>query len=52
MSLVLVVEDDPAILHGLQESLRMEHHDVLSASDGATGYRLARETKPDLVILI
>ena len=51
MSLVLVVEDDPAILHGLQESLRLERHDVLSASDGATGYRLAREKKPDLVIL-
>jgi DNA-binding response OmpR family regulator len=51
MSLVLVVEDDPSILHGLQESLRLERHDVLSAFDGATGYRLAREKKPDLVIL-
>ena len=51
MSLVLVVEDDPAILHGLQESLRLERHDVLSASDGETGYRIAREKKPDLVIL-
>jgi len=51
MSLVLVVEDDPAILHGLQESLRLERYDVLSASDGETGYRLAREKKPDLLIL-
>ncbi|MGH9202127.1 MAG: response regulator transcription factor [Vicinamibacterales bacterium] len=51
MSLVLVVEDDPAILQGLQESLRLERHDVLSASDGEIGYRLAREKKPDLVIL-
>jgi len=51
MSVVLVVEDDPAILQGLQESLRLERHDVLSASDGDTGYRLAREKKPDLVIL-
>jgi DNA-binding response OmpR family regulator len=51
MSRVLVVEDDPAILHGLQESLRLERHDVLSASDGETGYRLAREKKPDLLIL-
>jgi DNA-binding response OmpR family regulator len=51
MSVVLVVEDDPAILQGLQESLRLERYDVLSASDGATGYRLAREKKPDLVIL-
>ena len=51
MSRVLVVEDDPAILHGLQESLRLERHDVLSASDGETGYRLARDKKPDLLIL-
>lgn len=51
MSLVLVVEDDPAILEGLQESLRLERHDVLSASDGETGYRLALEKKPDVVIL-
>jgi DNA-binding response OmpR family regulator len=51
MSLVLVVEDDPAILEGLQASLRVERHDVLTASDGQTGYRLAREKKPDLVIL-
>jgi DNA-binding response OmpR family regulator len=51
MSLVVVVEDDPAILQGLHESLRLERYDVLTASDGETGYRLARERKPDLVIL-
>jgi DNA-binding response OmpR family regulator len=51
MSLVLVVEDDSAILRGLQESLRIEFHDVLCASDGETGYQLAKGKKPDLVIL-
>src|SRR5262245_66213694 len=51
MSLVLVVEDDPAILRGLQASLRTERHDVISAADGETGYRLALEKKPELVIL-
>jgi len=51
MSLVLVVEDDPAIRDGLQESLRLERHDVITASDGEAGYRLARDKKPDLVIL-
>jgi DNA-binding response OmpR family regulator len=51
MSLVLVVEDDPAILHGLEESLRLERHDVIAAVDGETGYRLARDKKPDVVIL-
>jgi len=51
MSRVLVVEDDRAILRGLDESLRFERYDVLAAEDGETGYRLALETKPDLVIL-
>ena len=51
MSLVLVVEDDPAILHGLQESLRLERHDVITAVDGEAGYRLARDKNPDVVIL-
>jgi DNA-binding response OmpR family regulator len=51
MSLVLVVEDDAAILHGLQESLRLERHDVITAVDGEAGYRLARDKNPDVVIL-
>src|SRR5262249_8704452 len=51
MSLVLIVEDDAAILRGLRDSLRLEHHDVLVAADGETGHRLAQEKKPDLVIL-
>jgi DNA-binding response OmpR family regulator len=51
MSLVLIVEDDPAILRGLNDSLRMERYDVLTATDGETGYGLAGERKPDLLIL-
>jgi DNA-binding response OmpR family regulator len=51
MSLVLIVEDDPAILRGLNDNLRMQRYDVLATSDGADGYRLASERKPDLVIL-
>ena len=51
MSLILVVEDDPAILRGLNDNLRMKHYDVITANDGDLGYRLAVEKKPDLVIL-
>ena len=51
MSLVLVVEDDPAILRGLKDILRAERFDVLAATDGETGYRFALDKKPDLVIL-
>ncbi len=51
MSLVLVVEDDPALLGGLADQLGDEGYEVLTASDGATGYRLATERKPDLILL-
>ncbi len=51
MSRILVVEDDPAILRGLAETLRRETYDVLTAADGETGYRLVREKNPDLLIL-
>ena len=51
MSRILVVEDDPAILRGLSETLKRESYEVLTAADGETGYRLVREKSPDLVIL-
>ena len=51
MSRILVVEDDPAILRGLADNLKFESYEVLTAGDGEAGYRLLRETKPDLLIL-
>jgi DNA-binding response OmpR family regulator len=51
MSRVLIVEDDPAILRGLADNLRFESHEVLTAMDGEVGYRLAREKRPDVVVL-
>ena len=51
MSLILVVEDDAAILRGLADNLRFESYAVLTAADGESGYRLILEKKPDLVIL-
>lgn len=51
MSRILVVEDDPAILRGLCDSLEDESHEVLSARDGESGYELIRSDAPDLVIL-
>jgi DNA-binding response OmpR family regulator len=51
MSRVLVVEDDPAILRGLADNLRFDAHDVVTASDGEVGYRLAHERRPDLIVL-
>ena len=51
MSRVLVIEDDPAILRGLADNLRLESHEVVTAADGETGYRLARDQHPDVIVL-
>lgn len=51
MSRILVVEDDPAILRGLTDSLAVESHEVLTATDGERACVIVREQKPDLVIL-
>jgi two-component system response regulator VicR len=51
MSVILVIEDDPAILRGLADNLKFESYEVLTASDGESGYRLIREKRPNLVVL-
>ena len=51
MSRILVIEDDPAILRGLADSLRRESHEALTAVDGEAGYAMIGQKHPDLVIL-
>ena len=51
MSLILVVEDDRSILRGLRDNLELESHDVITATDGESGYRLVTEASPDLILL-
>ena len=51
MSVILVVEDDPAILRGLADNLKYESYTVLTANTGDVGLATVRERKPDLVIL-
>jgi DNA-binding response OmpR family regulator len=48
---IVVIEDDPSILRGLQLNLGMEGYLVRSAADGETGLALARSEKPDLVVV-
>jgi len=48
---ILVVEDDPSILRGLQLNLGMEGYTVRSAMDGETGLALARSEQPDLLLV-
>ncbi len=51
MITVLAIEDDPAILRGLTDNLRFEGYEVITATDGETGYRLQAERRPDLILL-
>lgn len=51
MKRILIIEDDPAIVKGLQESLEDEHYDVLTATDGKEGYEMAGQENPDLILL-
>ncbi len=48
---VLVVEDEETLLFTLEHNLKREGYRVLTASRGDDGLRLAREQKPDLIVL-
>ncbi len=51
MPRILVIEDEPGLQQVLDYNLRREGHEVLLASSGAEGLRIAREARPDLVLL-
>jgi DNA-binding response OmpR family regulator len=51
MKKILIIEDDPAILTGLEASLEEEHYEVSSSTDGLEGYEKARVEYTDLIIL-
>jgi DNA-binding response OmpR family regulator len=48
---ILVVEDDPSILRGLELNLAAEGYRVRTAADGEEGLRLARSEEPDLLLV-
>jgi pilus assembly protein CpaE len=48
---ILVVDDDANVQRLLQQTLNQEGYDVLTASDGAEGFRLWEAEAPDLILL-
>ena len=48
---ILLVEDDPALALGLRDTLEFEGFKVTHAERGQDGLNLARDTKPDCIIL-
>ena len=49
--LILVVDDEQAVLDLLVYNLRKAHYDVLTAVDGSQALQLARQAGPDLILL-
>jgi two-component system alkaline phosphatase synthesis response regulator PhoP len=48
---ILAVDDEPDILEIIGYNLSKEGYEVLTASNGADAIRIAREQRPDLIIL-
>jgi DNA-binding response OmpR family regulator len=48
---ILVVDDEAAVTDLLAYNLRKAHYDVLTAPDGRTALKLAKEAKPALILL-
>jgi DNA-binding response OmpR family regulator len=51
MKKILIVEDDPAVVRGLETALRTEHYEIATATDGQKGYEAASAENVDLIIL-
>jgi DNA-binding response OmpR family regulator len=51
MKRILIVEDDRSLREALTAFLKAENFEVISASDGEEGFRLANQQKMDLILL-
>lgn len=48
---ILIVEDDPSILRGIELNLQLEGYQTVSATDGRQGLQAASEPGVDLIVL-
>ncbi|MCH7965314.1 MAG: response regulator [Bacteroidetes bacterium] len=48
---ILVIEDDPAILTGLEDYLSAENYEIHTSQDGLEGLNIALNEHPDLILL-
>jgi two-component system alkaline phosphatase synthesis response regulator PhoP len=51
MAVILIVDDEPEIVRGLEDNLRFEGYTTLSAANGADALALARREALDLILL-
>jgi CheY-like chemotaxis protein len=48
---ILIIDDDPDFVRSIEHLFVSSGHRVLTASDGRRGFELAREARPDLILL-
>lgn len=51
MARILIVDDSPSQLFGIQRLVEKIGHESLTAEDGTAGVELAKQTLPDLVLM-
>lgn len=51
MKRILFIEDESALQKTFGEILKQEGYEITSALDGESGLRLAKDKKPDLILL-
>ena len=51
MPRILIVDDEPEIVRGLEDNLRFEGYETLAATDGTQALAVAASEAPDLVLL-
>ncbi len=51
MALILIVDDSPTEVHQMRRVLEQHGFTTQSAADGAEGVRMAREMRPDLILM-
>jgi two-component system alkaline phosphatase synthesis response regulator PhoP len=51
MPRILIVDDEPEMVRGLEDNLRFEGYQTIAAGDGTRGLALALSEAPDLILL-
>ncbi len=51
MARILIVDDSPSQLYGMQKVIEKMGHEVLTASNGEEGVQMAKEQLPDLILM-
>src|SRR2546428_13352495 len=51
MPRILIVDDEPEIVRGLEDNLRFEGYQTLTAGNGADALAVAAREAPDLIVL-